>query len=138
MPAVDVKYLAVIVSAALAFTLGALWYSPVMFGELWMKLNGLTPKKLKGQRQHMSRIYIVTAVTYLVTATVLTLLIAYSGATSALQGAWIGFLTWLGFAATVGLVAAQFSGKSLGAFLLDAGYRFVYLIAMGTILAVWR
>ena len=46
----DVNWLAVVVSAILSFMLGALWYSPLMFGKKWaegvgMDLSGDTPMK---------------------------------------------------------------------------------------------
>ena len=46
----DVNWLAVVVSAILSFMLGALWYSPMLFGNKWAKgvgmdLSGDTPMK---------------------------------------------------------------------------------------------
>ncbi|MBA2685130.1 MAG: DUF1761 family protein [Gemmatimonadaceae bacterium] len=34
---------AVLVAAVVAFVLGALWYSPPVFGKLWQKANGFGP-----------------------------------------------------------------------------------------------
>lgn len=38
----NLNLLAIIVAAASAFALGALWYSPLMFVEKWMKESGVT------------------------------------------------------------------------------------------------
>ena len=38
----DVNWVAVIVGAVLAFILGAIWYSPKVFGKKWMDGSGLT------------------------------------------------------------------------------------------------
>lgn len=40
----DINWTATIVGAITAFALGALWYSPTMFGTKWMKAVGITEK----------------------------------------------------------------------------------------------
>ncbi len=45
-PPVDINYWAVLVAAVVSMVIGALWYSPVLFGKLWMKYSGLSDKKL--------------------------------------------------------------------------------------------
>src|SRR5438034_3999501 len=45
----------------------------------------------------------------------------------------LGFLSWLGFAATVGLTANMFSEKPIAAWVLDAGYQLSYLVLMGVL-----
>src|SRR5215207_6785080 len=37
------KPLAVVVAAVAWFLVGPVWYSPLLFGNLWMKLRGLDP-----------------------------------------------------------------------------------------------
>lgn len=41
------NWLAVVVAAALAFVLGDLWYSPLLFGKAWMRENNLSEEDLK-------------------------------------------------------------------------------------------
>ena len=43
----NVNWLAVIVGAVASFALGALWYSPKIFGKKWMEGVGLTPEDTK-------------------------------------------------------------------------------------------
>lgn len=64
-------------------------------------------------------------------------LVSYAGATTAMQGASLGFLLWIGFLATLGLTAHMFSEKKISVYLLDAGYQLVYSVTMGIIIAVW-
>ena len=40
-----VNWLAAVVAAISAFMLGGLWYSPVLFGNAWMKHSGMTVEK---------------------------------------------------------------------------------------------
>lgn len=39
----------VLVTAIACFSIGAFWYSPTMFGDLWQKLTGLSNKDVEGQ-----------------------------------------------------------------------------------------
>lgn len=34
----EIKYTAIVVATVLQFVLGAIWYSPLLFGKLWMKI----------------------------------------------------------------------------------------------------
>ena len=37
-----INWLAILVAAISAFVVGGIWYSPLMFGNAWMKDNNLT------------------------------------------------------------------------------------------------
>jgi hypothetical protein len=138
MPSADVNYLAVLVAAAATFALGALWYSPAVLGKQWMHAHGYSPERVKEMQKTAARAYAVSFACYLVMAFALALLAGYTGATTIVQGLWLGFLVWLGFAATLGLTAHMFSDKRLATYLIDAGYQMAFLLLMGVILAVWR
>ncbi|HNI11929.1 MAG TPA: DUF1761 family protein, partial [bacterium] len=38
----SLNWLAIIVASISAFVLGGIWYSPLMFGNAWMKVAGMT------------------------------------------------------------------------------------------------
>jgi hypothetical protein len=40
MPSVDINWIAVIVAAVVNMVVGALWYSPQLFGKQWAKVLG--------------------------------------------------------------------------------------------------
>lgn len=40
------NYLAILVSALIWRLLGALWYSPALFGNAWMQITGMTSEML--------------------------------------------------------------------------------------------
>ena len=42
-----INWIAVLVAGISSFGLGAIWYSPKLFGNAWMKDNGLTEEKLR-------------------------------------------------------------------------------------------
>jgi len=133
-----VNYLAVLVAALATFFLGGLWYSPLLFAKAWVKAHGYSPERVQQMQKGAGKAYAGSVLAYLVMAFVLAILVAYCGAASWQQGAWIGFLCWLGFAATIGLTANLFSEKSFAVYWIDAGYQLVYLVLMGAILGAWR
>lgn len=135
---IHTSLLAIVAVTFLTFLLGALWYSPLLFGRLWVRAHGYTPEKLVEMRTGAARAYGVSLVCYAVMAVCLAVLIEQLGIHSAPAGARLGALCWLGFVATIGLTANMFSEKPLSTYLIDAGFQLVYLIAMSVLLALWR
>jgi len=135
---VTVNLLAVVVAAIAGMVIGALWYSPLLFGKLWMKLSHMTEKDIaQAKKRGMAKAYILQFVATLVTAYVLAHILAYAETASisdGLQGAaWV----WLGFFATTALGSVLWEGKSSKLYLLNIAHSLVILLVMGTILAVW-
>lgn len=138
IPSVDVNYLAVLVSAVAAYILGALWYSPVLFGNLWMKLSNMSKKDLdKSKQKGMAKSYILNFVGNLVIAYVLAHIVKYAQATTLMEGIQTGFWMWLGFAATITLGAVLWEGKSWKSYLLSNAYELISFIIMTVILTLW-
>jgi cell division inhibitor SulA len=130
--------LPIVVAAVAAFTLGALWYSPMLLGKAWVAANGLTAEKIESMRASASRAYTVSFLCNLVMAGALCVLLRRIGVVSWLTGAKLGALVGLGFAATLGLAANMYSDRKLSAWAIDAAYQVAYLVLMGAILAAWR
>lgn len=56
----EISYIAIIVAAVAQFVLGAVWYSPLLFGKSWMKIMGadqLSPEALKAMQKAMAPFY---------------------------------------------------------------------------------
>ncbi len=138
MPEFQINYLAVGVAALATIFIGALWYSPLLFHKLWVKAHGYSEEKVEELRKAAGRAFVVSLFCYVVMAFVLAVFVSYAGASTVLQGAFLGLLVWIGFLATLGLTANMFSEKPLSTYLLDAGYQLVYTVVMGVILAAWR
>jgi hypothetical protein len=133
-----VHALPVVVSAVAVFGIGALWYSPVLFGKQWVAAHGLTDEKIQSMRASAGRAYAVTFLCQVVMAIAMSILIGRIGVTMVQGGVKLGALIGLGFAATLGLTAHMFSEKPLAAYWIDASYQVVYFIVMGAILAAWH
>ncbi len=139
MPEVDINYLAVLVVTAVAFGLGALWFSPVLFGKSWMEAIGKTEEEIKAEmeNQSMPLIYGLTFVAWLVTAFVLAHFVDYAAATSLMDGLQTGFWTWLGFAVTYEVIHGLFEARPPRLMMINSGYHLVSLLIMGGVLAAW-
>jgi hypothetical protein len=128
---------AVIVAAVVAFVIGAVWYSPVLFAKAWMAAHGYTQESMAAMRSTMARSYAISFICLIVMAIVMSVIQGRMGLEGAMHGARLGALLWLGFAATIGLTANRYANKPLALFLIDTGYQLVYMMAMGAILAAW-
>jgi hypothetical protein len=134
----DVNYLAVLVSAIAAMLIGALWYSPLLFGKIWIKSMKFTKKDLdKAKEKGMAKSYAIGFVAVLISAFVLSNVINAMRASTLLDGALIGFWVWLGFVATVMLNMVLWDSKPVQLYLVNVSYYLVNLAVMGAILAVW-
>jgi hypothetical protein len=145
-----INYPAVLVAGIVIFALGGLWYSPVLFAKRWIALQGRTEEQMRAQAagSNMPLMYVSAIITGLLTAFTLALILAHiardpamaqpGGGISAAHGATIGFMCWLGFAASTSYATALFSGKPKQLWLIDTAYNLVSFVLAGIILAVWR
>jgi hypothetical protein len=145
-----INYLAILVAGIVIFVLGGLWYSPILFVKRWLALQGRTEEQMRAQAAsaNMPLMYASAFITGLITAWALALILAHisrdpgmaepGGGVSAAHGATIGFVCWLGFAATTSYATALFSGKSRQLWFIDTAYNLVSFVLAGIILAVWR
>lgn len=133
-----INFFAVVVAAIVTFAIGALWYSPFLFGKQWLAFNGYGPEKAEAMRKDAPRAYGISFVCYLVMAATFAVLVRLSHIEHVVGGAKLGFLLWVGFVAATGLMANVYSDKPIKAFALDAGYQLVYLVVMGLILVTWH
>ncbi|MBI2130778.1 DUF1761 domain-containing protein [Candidatus Woesearchaeota archaeon] len=137
--AVEINYLAVLVAAIVNMVIGALWYSPVLFGNLWAKLSGMDKKSTgKPKQKGMAKLYLAAFVSTLVMSFVLAHFIAYTESTTVSDGMQAGFWLWLGFIATVSIGGVLWENKPMKLWFLNNAYNLFSLLVTGSILAVWQ
>ena len=139
MPEVDINYFAVLVAAAVAFALGALWYSPLLFVKPWMAAMGKTEEEIKAgmEGRSMPLIYGLPFLAWLVTAFVLAHIVDYTVATTIAAGLQTGFWVWLGFMITYEVIHGMFEGRDMRLSSINSGYHLMGTLIMGAILAAW-
>lgn len=132
-----INYLAVLIAAIVFMIIGSLWYSPLLFGKLWMKLSGLSKKDIdKAKKKGMGKIYLAAFIGSIITALVLEYLIDILGYNDFITGAFSGLIIWI-FIAVVMLNGVLWEGKSVALYLINILYQFVALILTGGILGFY-
>lgn len=140
VPSVEVNLLAVFVAAIASMVIGALWYSPLLFGRLWMQISGISPKMIDRMKKKgkVGKSYFWALVGSLIASYVLAHFVRYVTATTFADGAQLAFWAWLGFEAPILLGGVLWEGKPFKLFLLNAAYHLIALIIAAGILAVWQ
>lgn len=130
----SINYLAVLVATLVAYFFGALWYSPILFGNVWKQALGKSREELPAPTLPMLIGFILT----FVTALGLALLIKSLGVNTLIGGVLVGLVVAIAFIVTNTLSEYLYSGQSMKLFWIHAGYRVVYILIMGAILGVWQ
>lgn len=138
MTEVTLNYWAILVSGIVSMVLGAVWYSPPIFGNLWMKLSGMSHEQLEhSKKKGMAVSYLVAFIALLVTAYVLAHYVNYAGAKTFQDGLWAGFWPWLGFVAPITIGMVLWENKPLSLWVLHNVHHLISLLIMGVILTMW-
>jgi hypothetical protein len=128
------NYWAIVVSAAVYWMLGALWYG-VLFGQRWMALEGITMEQAKSMNPVLP--YILTFVLNLVMAFVLAQLCLWRNANTAGRGAAVGVLLWIGIVGPIVFTTYMYEMRPKELFAINEFYPLVGLCLMGVILGAW-
>jgi hypothetical protein len=133
-----VNWAAVGTAGAAAFILGGTWYS-ALFGKLWIKMQGWSDEKVAQMKAEMSPALFLLGMlaSYVIVAFAAELFVVALDLRGAAAGAKLGLVLWLAVGA-ITYTGHLASGRRLGAFVLDAAFQFVALLAQGVILAAWR
>lgn len=129
---VTVNWGALLVAGVVNMVLGALWYSPMVFGKDWMKLMSI--KEMKPNPVTMLGMFIVA----LLIGWVLACFVAYAGATTFGLGMEVGLMAAVGFVVLTGISGTMASKTSWNLLAINAGYWVVSLALMGGIIASMR
>lgn len=132
----EVNYLAIIVAGVVAMIIGAIWYSPGVFGKSWMKLTGMSTKDMDAMKKAggMWKYYLAGLLSQLVMAYVLYMLFAMTGVAEMGEALKMAFWLWLGFIATVSLGSVLWERRPLKLYILNNAYNLVAILAMAAAL----
>jgi hypothetical protein len=129
------NWFAVIVAALSNFLIGGLWYSPLLFGKIWMKENNFSDDDLK--KGNMPKILGLTFLFSIVMAFNLAMFLNDAN-TTATWGAIAGFLAGFGWVAMAIFINGQFERRSARYMLIHGGYFTISFIIMGLIIGLLR
>jgi len=127
---------AVLVCIISNMVIGALWYSPVLFGTIWLKLVNRQSGDIdtKEARSSMA-LSIIPAILSVLT---LAVLLGLTGASTPMEGILVASLVSVGFVGMSALNLVFFENRSLALTLLNTGYFFTALNVAALILTLWK
>lgn len=134
----NVNLVAVLVAAAVQMALGFLWYSPMLFGNTWMKLVGIKPSDMEKGKKEMPKSAGLGFLAAVVMTFILAQVIGFMQAATLVDGVLAGFWMWLGFVATVLAGFVIWEGKPVKLYLINSGYYLVALLLSSAILVLWK
>lgn len=128
-----INWWAVLAAAVSAFLLGGLWYSPALFGKMWMRESSVKEEDLK---KGTGRVFGLSFLLALVAATVFAMFLGPRPA--------LGFALGAGAAAGLCWVGAAFGmndlfeRRSFRLWAINAGYYTVMFTLFGLLLGLWH
>lgn len=130
---------AVLVTAVIFYGIGAIWYSPMLFGKLWMAESGISEeKRSKMDKGHTIGIFVATFFLSLIMAFISSQLVSLTNSNSISSGCLLGLLLWIGFIAVSMGINNLYEDKSFKFYLINAGYFLLGLLEMNVILSIWK
>lgn len=130
----SLNWLAVLTATILYFALGALWYSPVMFANTWMKLRNINEEDT-GEPNPV--IFLYSFILQFLAVVSLALFISAMDIDGALNGGIVGFGAGAGLVFTVTGTTGLFSEIKMLLHFVDNGYHVVGLTLAGLLLGWW-
>lgn len=116
-------------AAVVSFLVGWLWYSPVLFGKIWMKEMGITKEMAEKGKKRMMKVMGWGILLDILKAFCLLLLSVGLGSSQF----FVGFLIWLGFILTMLFQGVIYEKRSINVTMISAGYQLVTILAMGLV-----
>jgi len=140
----NINYWAIIVATLINFILGAIWYSPVLFGKTWMRImhpNGINKSEIQKAQKAMGPFYILQLVLAFITNFFLYYCVIGWSGVGGLYGPVVALCVWAGFVAPTqisgviwGSTPRKFWGKQLAIML---SYQLFALVIAGWLFGAW-
>lgn len=115
---------------------GAFWYSPAGFGKQWERHTGIDMMKMP--QNEATKAITAVAVSALVQAITLAVLLNSLGATNVSEGLSAGLLMWLGLVTATTVGVTLYSRKSWKFLWLNSSYFLIVMSAGALILTTWK
>lgn len=129
----QINILAVVVAALSTFLVGGLWYSPVLFGNLWNQANGSQGKAGQG---HPARVFGLSFLSALIAALAYALIMPVPA--TFLDAALQGLLVGAGIVGMAFSINYQFANRNATLLMIDGGYHALQFCLYGIIIGLWR
>jgi hypothetical protein len=132
-----INYWAVLVSTVVAFVMGGLWYSPLLFGKAWAKLRGMDSAEAAGTQMRPPEI-LAEFIRGLIVAVVLAGFVVHLGVVNWVGAISLGLAVWIGFQATSIVGSVVHEQYPVKLYAIHTGDALTKTLVMAVILGVWR
>jgi hypothetical protein len=129
----EINWLAAIVAGIVGFFVGGLWYSPLMFGKIWMAETGIDPTKPGGYPPAVT--FGVGAAISIIGAIVFAFFVAQQPLAFTVTVGILTGLVWVGGSFAIN---GFFERKSIKLIAINALYHTVQFAIFGLILGLWQ
>lgn len=134
---VPVNYLAVLLAALSTMVVGSIWYTPKVFGNVWMKWSGAKPDPTMswGKTAFMfGSVFVASLVAAYVLSHVAYLSQNFFGGSFVVNSLSTAFWAWLGFTAVRIYTHDTFEGRRKKLTLLNVAHELVTFLVMALII----
>lgn len=114
-------------AALLNFIIGAIWYSPSLFGRVWMDGNNFKSEEMKGRGIGP---FIGGFINSFILAIGMAAFLYMTDSQTLTDALIVGFIAWLGFFFTTKFSELNWGKKPLNVFFVDIGYGLVSYLAV--------
>jgi hypothetical protein len=132
----DINYLAVLISAIAYMVIGAVWYSPVLFGNAWMKAIGKTKEQIQADFSPLN--YLWGIITAFIASYGIARIMLWSGVTGIGNGIKIALVVGICFALATMWVNDSFEKRPKALTLINVFYHLVGFVVAGIIIGTWQ
>ena len=129
------NYVAILVGGLAYWALGALWYSPALFGNAWLKAIGKT--KEQALKDHTPLNYLWAFITSFIASYGIARILMWSGKTGWTGGLIVGLFCGVCFVMMAFWVNDAFEKRECGLTIMNGLYHVVGLIISGVIIGAW-
>jgi len=130
------NYWAVLVAGLAYMILGAIWYSPLLFGNSWMRLIGKTKEQIAQEFSSLN--YLWALITSLIAAYGVARILFWTGGETLVHGLLVGLLAGVCFVFMSFVVNDSFENRPRGLTAINVFYHMTGLVAAGVIIGAWR
>lgn len=127
---------AVLVGTLINMIVGALWYSPILFGNMWMKLVGL--KKEDISKENANKAMMISLIPSFLLIFFLHLILSLANANSILDAVIIGSSVSFGIIGMYQYNQSLYEDKPFSLVLIHVGYYIVSLNLNSILFVLWK
>jgi hypothetical protein len=132
----QINWLAVLVAAVAYFILGALWYSKILFANMWIKAHGIDMNDPNG-RKGLGMMMFLSFIGFFIICIGLDMLVVKLDLGGYMSGIKLGLATGVCFSMMALSITYLYTRKPISLHLIDGLYHVVGQIIAAIILCVW-